>query len=232
MIHSNRASKSLKHTDLLFVCDNGALIREFETQFENTFKSVSIASNKRFMLEKLDLNSYGIIVIDSGIECGLEEITFELKNKTEHIPKIVLLEFYASKLDNELVLCTDSNIHAVLSKPFRYEDLILAMVLSLNQARKGDRIEFQNGIFYDKYKDNFYYKNLSLVEFTRLEKSLLKFLIERKGEVTEYEEIKEAVWKGKNMSIYTMRNMVNKIRQKTYYEIIKTYSNKGYIIDG
>lgn len=33
------------------------------------------------------------------------------------------------------------------------------------------------------------------------------------------------------MSIYTMRNIVNKIRQKTYYEIIKNHSNKGYTID-
>ncbi len=232
MIHSDRASKTLKHTDLLFVCDDGALIREFEVQFENSFKSISIASNKRFMLEKLDLNSYGIMIIDSSIECGLEEITFELQNKAEHIPKIVLLGFYTSKLDNELVLCVDSDIHTVLSKPFRYEDLVLAMVLSLNQARKGDRVEFQNGIYYDKYKDDFYYRNSTLVELTRLEKLLLKFLIDKKGEVIDYEEIKEAVWKGKNMSIYTMRNIVNKIRQKTYYEIIKTYSNKGYIIDG
>ncbi len=33
------------------------------------------------------------------------------------------------------------------------------------------------------------------------------------------------------MSIYTMRNIVNKIRQKTYYEIIRNHSNKGYTID-
>lgn len=43
--------------------------------------------------------------------------------------------------------------------------------------------------------------------------------------------IKDVVWRGKDMSIYTMRNIVNKIRQKTYYEIIKNHSNKGYTID-
>lgn len=37
----------------------------------------------------------------------------------------------------------------------------------------------------------------------------------KKNEVIDYETIKEVVWKGKDMSIYTMRNIVNKIRQKS-----------------
>ena len=56
-------------------------------------------------------------------------------------------------------------------------------------------------------------------------------MIARRNEITDYTVIKEVVWKGKDMSIYTMRNIVNKIRQKTYYEIIKNHSNKGYTID-
>jgi len=35
----------------------------------------------------------------------------------------------------------------------------------------------------------------------------------------------------KKMSIYTMRNVINKIRNKTYYEIIKNNSSSGYQID-
>ncbi|CAI8194635.1 MAG: Uncharacterised protein [Arcobacter lacus] len=56
-------------------------------------------------------------------------------------------------------------------------------------------------------------------------------MIVKRNEITDYDTIKEVVWKGKDMSIYTMRNIVNKIRQKTYYDIIKNHSNKGYTID-
>ena len=62
-------------------------------------------------------------------------------------------------------------------------------------------------------------------------KSFLKLLISKRTEIVDYDMIKDVVWRGKDMSIYTMRNIVNKIRQKTYYEIIKNHSNKGYTID-
>ena len=85
--------------------------------------------------------------------------------------------------------------------------------------------------YFDEYRDQFFKKGGTVIDFTRLEKSFLKLLIARRNEVTDYDMIKDIVWKGKEMSIYTMRNIVNKIRQKTYYEIIKNHSSKGYTID-
>ena len=92
-------------------------------------------------------------------------------------------------------------------------------------------MDFQNGIYFDEYRDQFFRSGGVLIDFTRLEKSFMKLLIAKKGEIVDYDQIKSVVWKGKNMSIYTMRNIVNKIRQKTYYEIIKNHSNRGYVID-
>ena len=97
--------------------------------------------------------------------------------------------------------------------------------------KRVDKIEFDQGIYFDEYRDQFFKKGGTVIDFTRLEKSFLKLLIARRNEVTDYDMIKDIVWKGKDMSIYTMRNIVNKIRQKTYYEIIKNHSNKGYTID-
>ena len=70
-----------------------------------------------------------------------------------------------------------------------------------------------------------------LVELTKLETNFLALILSNGMEITSYKEIKDIIWKGKNMSIFTMRNIVNKIRQKTYYEIIRNHSNKGYTID-
>jgi len=103
--------------------------------------------------------------------------------------------------------------------------------MCLNQTKRGDKIEFQDGIYFDEYRDKFFKSNGDAIDFTRLEKGLLKLLIDKKDEIVDYDSIKEVVWKGKEMSIYTMRNIVNKIRQKTYYDIIKNHSNKGYTID-
>ena len=110
-------------------------------------------------------------------------------------------------------------------------DLKLATIMCLNQTKRGDKIEFDQGIYFDEYRDQFFRAGGVLIDFTRLEKSFLKLLIAKKNEVIDYDTIKDVVWKGKDMSIYTMRNIVNKIRQKTYYEIIKNQSNRGYTID-
>ena len=56
-------------------------------------------------------------------------------------------------------------------------------------------------------------------------------MLEKVDEIVDYDTIQEVAWQGRNMSVFTMRNVVNKIRQKTYHGIIKNHSNKGYSID-
>jgi DNA-binding response OmpR family regulator len=144
------------------------------------------------------------------------------------LPKIVI----SSSDDNEnIVTAINSGAYTFLSKPLRAQDIKLSVIMCLNQTKRGDKIEFAQGIYFDEYRDQFFKPGGVLIEFTRLEKSFLKLLISKRNEIIDYDLIKEVVWKGKDMSIYTMRNIVNKIRQKTYYEIIKNHSNKGYTID-
>ena len=73
------------------------------------------------------------------------------------------------------------------------------------------------------------YKNDEVVPLTKLENKLIALLINSK-EVVTIEKIKNDVWKGKEMTVFTMRNVIKKIRDKTYYEIIKSKSGWGYSI--
>ena len=143
-------------------------------------------------------------------------------------PKIVI----SSKSDDENISkAVNIQAYSFLLKPFNPMNLKLAIIMCINQTKRSDKIELSNGVYFDEYRDQFFKKGGVLIDFTRLEKGFLKLLIERRDEITDYDTIKDLVWKGKDMSIYTMRNIVNKIRQKTYYEIIKNHSNKGYTID-
>lgn len=74
-------------------------------------------------------------------------------------------------------------------------------------------------------------ETLSTVDLTKIETKFLKLLIENKNTIVTYEIVKENIWKTKEMSIFTMRNFVNKIRNKTYKSIIKNKSGFGYIIE-
>ena len=112
----------------------------------------------------------------------------------------------------------------------QYNDLRLSMVMALNQSKRVDKICLNNDLYYDGYRERFYNNN-GAISFTKFEFDLLKLLLDHHSEIISYEEIKEKVWKEKKMSIFTMRNVVNKIRNKTYYEIIKNNSSSGYQID-
>ena len=168
-------------------------------------------------------------IIDTDIQgVPFSELCSELSSLAPTLPKIII-----SETDNNenIVTAVNSGAYTFLSKPLRAKDLKLAVIMCLNQTKRGDKIEFENGIYFDEYRDQFFKAGGVLIDFTRLEKSFLKLLITKRNDITDYDTIKDVVWKGKDMSIYTMRNIVNKIRQKTYYEIIKNHSNKGYTID-
>lgn len=73
--------------------------------------------------------------------------------------------------------------------------------------------------------------SITTIDLTKIETKFLKLLIENKNSIVTYDVVKDNIWKTKDMSIFTMRNFVNKIRNKTYKSIIKNKSGYGYIIE-
>ena len=67
-------------------------------------------------------------------------------------------------------------------------------------------------------------------ELTKTEKKLIKVLAENTNKLVTYEEISDIVWKGKVFSIYSLRNVIKHIREKTDESFIKNSSNRGYIL--
>jgi DNA-binding response OmpR family regulator len=77
---------------------------------------------------------------------------------------------------------------------------------------------------------NSLYKNNECIPLTRLENKLIALLVLNKKEFVDVDTIKKEVWRGKLTSIFTMRNTIKRIRDKTYYGIIKNKSDVGYSI--
>ena len=229
MIKTLKNIRKLDNAKLLVVSSDLNVKKSLEEDLDNYFKEVSFVSNNKDALILANQNSYDLVIIDTASEgLSFKEFCFELVEIAKTLPKIII-----SDADNgeDIVTSINCNAYTFISKPLRLQDLKLAIIMCLNQTKRGDKVEFQGGIYFDEYRDQFFKAGGVVIDFTRLEKGFLKLLISRRGEITDYDMIKEVVWKGKNMSIYTMRNIVNKIRQKTYYEIIKNHSNKGYVID-
>ena len=86
-----------------------------------------------------------------------------------------------------------------------------------------------NGYSYNFLYDKFYCEKEEII-LTKIEKRLLRFLLNNVNNIVSIEEIQTNVWQNKNMSLFTLRNKINSIRNKTYYELIKNVSNHGYMI--
>lgn len=229
MLKTVKNIRKLYNAKLLFVSSDEKIKDAIGNEFDDYFKELKVATNIKDALALACSNNYDMAIIDTDIVgISFSELCSELLNAAPTLPKIII-----SDVDNNenIVTAINSGAYTFLSKPLRAKDLKLAVIMCLNQTKRGDKIEFENGIYFDEYRDQFFKAGGVLIDFTRLEKSFLKLLISRRNDITDYDIIKEVVWKGKEMSIYTMRNIVNKIRQKTYYEIIKNHSNKGYTID-
>ncbi|QKF73415.1 signal transduction response regulator, OmpR family [Aliarcobacter faecis] len=225
MLKAIKNIRKLNNTKLLVISSDDG----YEKEINGDFKDFKQAKTLKDGLELAVSSQFDIVVIDTD----LKDVTFyetcsEISSIAPNLPKIIIS---GTAKEEDIVTSINVGAYTVLSKPLRAVDLKLAIIMCLNQTKRGDKIEFDQGIYFDEYRDQFFRAGGVLIDFTRLEKSFLKLLIAKKNEVIDYDTIKEVVWKGKDMSIYTMRNIVNKIRQKTYYEIIKNQSNRGYTID-
>ena len=229
MLKTVKNIRKLYNAKLLIVSSDEKIKESIGNEFDDYFKELKISTNIKDAILLACSNSYDMAIIDTNIEGeSFSDLCSELSNLAPTLPKIIISD---SDNNENIVTAVNSGAYTFLSKPIRAKDLKLAVIMCLNQTKRGDKIEFENGMYFDEYRDQFFKPGGILIDFTRLEKSFLKLLITRRNDITDYDTIKDIVWKGKDMSIYTMRNIVNKIRQKTYYEIIKNHSNKGYTID-
>lgn len=229
MLKTVRNIRKLYNAKLLFISSDETIHDTIENEFDDYFKELKIASNISDAMELACSNTYDMVIIDTDIKgVSFSELCSELAELAPTLPKIIISD---SDDNEDIVTAINYSAYTFLSKPLRPKDIKLSVIMCLNQTKRGDKIEFQGGIYFDEYRDQFFKAGGTLVDFTRLEKAFLKLLISKRSDVVDYDLIKEVVWKGKDMSIYTMRNIVNKIRQKTYYEIIRNHSNKGYTID-
>lgn len=90
------------------------------------------------------------------------------------------------------------------------------------------RIDLGKGFYYDKVlKKVFDRKNVD-VGLTKTQMNIFHTILKSQGTIVDVEVIKKNAWKDKNTSIFTLRNMIKQIRDKTYYGLIKSHSSRGY----
>lgn len=90
-------------------------------------------------------------------------------------------------------------------------------------------INLEKGFYYDKSSKRLFNSDKQIIKFTNYEEELFDLLIVNLNQFVSINDIFNHIW-GKEVSIFTLRNIVKKIRDKSYYKIIVNKSNVGYKI--
>ena len=106
-----------------------------------------------------------------------------------------------------------------------------AYILKLIKNDLDQRLDLGEGFYYDKLSEKFYNSKNEEIVMSKIEKRLLFALIEQSEKIVPVDIIIKIAWNKKDVSIYSFRNAIKKIRDKYYYTLIQNHSGLGYSIN-
>lgn len=222
-------SNDIKLKSILIVSNDEDLISLVKKNEDKlSFKTSFFELNKFHLIcDKLSL--FDVVVFDNRITNQMKDFVQSFESKYTYrlnIPMIVLDD----KVEEGFNMYKNSNVYTVVFEPIDFEKLTLNINLCINYLFQNKKVEFEKGFYFDVSRDQLFFDK-KMVKLTKTEKALVKLLIERKNQLVTYETIEKVVWKNKNFSKYSLRNIVKHIREKTNETLIKNASNRGYIVN-
>lgn len=210
----------LKDKTILVLGKNEVVNSRVTSTLKNRVDTVHILQN---IPSYLDLSKYDLVVVD--VECfDQKELIHTFSNDYYNTPIIFLT--------SEIESINFSYLHNICVKNILLKDAALENIFVYIYIilQKSDKIIFRNGYLYSLKDSRFYYQNRE-VSLTKLELKLFEYLVKNINRVINYEELRRNIWKEGKCTIYSVRNVINKIREKSYYEIINNISKQGYTIN-
>ena len=198
------------------------------TKFLNDKFNLSFFMDDKFQLLYTQIDSFDLIVFDNSHN-KISKFTETLKLKKTYnfnIPMIVLENETSEELSNYKY----DNMYTILDKNINEAFLFKNIEIALDFLYTNKKLQFENGFYFDMNRE-LLFQGKKTIKLTKTEKKLINLLALNPNVLVTYEHISSVVWKGKEFSIYSLRNVIKHIREKTDETFIKNSSNKGYVIN-
>ena len=198
------------------------------TKFLNDKFNLSFFMDDKFQLLYTQIDSFDLIVFDNSHN-KISKFTETLKLKKTYnfnIPMIVLENETIEEFSNYKY----DNMYTILDKNINEAFLFKNIEIALDFLYTNKKLQFENGFYFDMNRE-LLFQGKKTIKLTKTEKKLINLLALNPNVLVTYEHISSVVWKGKEFSIYSLRNVIKHIREKTDETFIKNSSNKGYVIN-
>lgn len=218
--------ESLATKSLLFISDDSFFVEDIKRVLNDS--NVTFFENNKFYLLNSEINNFDVIIFDNRSN-NLKKFldVYQLTKSYRFDTPIILIE---NEIDEDIELYKVLNIYTVLEKDVKKEFLFRIILICLNFLNTNKKIQFENGYYFDINSEELF-QGKKIVKLTKIEKKLIKLLSLHPNSLVSYEDIASEVWKGKVFSIYSLRNVINHIREKTDETFIRNFSNRGYILN-
>ena len=214
---------------------NSVLVISEDVGFLNKLKKVSgdkynisFFNSENFNLLNTEINTFDLIVFDNSKNSLTKfvDVFKQTKSYTFNIPMIILED----KVSQEFSLHKYSNAYAIFNKDNDESFLLNNIEISLSFLYTNKKVQFENGFYFDISRE-ILFQGKKIIKLTKTERKLVNLLALNPNTLVTYEDISSIVWRGKEFSIYSLRNVIKHIREKTDETFIKNSSNKGYVIN-
>ncbi len=204
----------------IFLNNNGYIAKSLKT-FENTLEDI--------LKIKPDLVLLDISLPNADGEYICKEI-----RKVSEMP-IIIVTSRDSELDELISINYGADYY--ITKPFNIQILLAKISTVLRRSIKGitmqDKIDF--GDFILNTSKSMIEKGEKIVELTKNEFRILKFLSENRDKIISREEIMECLWDSEsfiddNTLTVNITRLRNKLEELDLNELIQTKRGQGYIL--
>lgn len=218
----------LKLTTILLVEDDTLLKEVIKELIEPYVSKIYEAENGEDGLTQFNLHQIDLIISDinmvhmSGINMAREI------RKLDQLVPIIFITAYDT--DENLYHSIALNSKSFLKKPFDKRQLLISMLMAIahyDESNNNRQVNLHQGFLYDLDTKTLYEKN-KVINLTRTEQRLLHLLVNNKNRIVSFEMIEIYTWTNKAASPDTIRNYINKLRNKIYPHIIKNIQGIGY----
>lgn len=187
---------------------------------------VQCAQDGQEGLEYFYQNNFNVIITDINLPkmSGLA-MAKTIRQSNNDISIIILTAYDTS--DN-IYASMDICACAFLHKPFELEQLYNTLLMCIGKiVTKNQWLSLERGYTYNLKTRELFFEDKE-IHLTKNENRLLSIFIDQIGKVVSFETIEGNVWYDKSATPETIRMHINKLRSKTYYELIENIQGYGY----
>ncbi len=214
--------EKLRHELEIFLINNGYIVEILKT-FENTVNDI------------LKINP-NLVLLDINLPCVDGEYVCKEIRKQSNMPIIII-----TSRDNEIdeLISISYGADHYITKPFNIK-ILLAKIGSVLR-RSGNTSEIKDKIYTKDFilniQNSTIEKNDKVIELTKNEYKILKYLIQNRGKIVSREDIMDCLWESEsfiddNTLSVNITRLRNKLAELDLKELLETRRGQGYILKG